>query len=527
MAKRGGRLRGLGRGMLFVAALSPHLRHPITHREAREVVRRRLDARANDFLALVQRGVFRNPRSPYVPLFRRARCTFADLVDLVSREGVEGALATLLAEGVFFTNAEIKGLSPVVRGALSFPLHLEQLRNPAWMAPHPVSGRRVPRYRAFFADLAVNATLTLHARGGTGWTTGVWFRSVRPSGLVWLLRHQGAGYGPDRWFVRLDPASHRDEAWLGTFVQLVSRWAGRPLPAAQPVPLADATPVVTWMRDALRAGRTPHLAVATSIAVEICEMARRLGVDLTGARFGVSSDPITETRLAAIRRSGAEAVPSYGAAETGLIASGCLDPAQPDDMHLYDDVHAVIQPGPAGAAGIPARGLLFSSLRGSTPYVLLNVSLGDQATLVARACGCALEAIGWRTHLHSVRSFEKMKVGGTIVLVEPIVRLLEQTLPERFGGGATDYQLVEDDDVVDGTPRLRLVIHPRVGRVPDEAVGEVFVTAVRAAGVPVDRLWRDRRWLVVERRPPYETGHGKIYHVHRPGEHVPGMIGEA
>jgi hypothetical protein len=508
--------------MLFLAALSTHLRHPITQPQAREVVRRRLEERAADFLALVQRGVFRHPRSPYVPLFRRAGCTFGDLADLVARQGVEGALARLLAEGVFLTNAEIKGLRPVTRGALSFPLHLEQLRNPAWMAPHPVSGRRVPRYRAFFGDLAVNATLALHARGGTGWAMGVWFRSVRPSGLVWLLRHQGAGYGPDRWFVRLDPSSHGDEARLATFVRLLSRWAGRPLPSPQPVQLADVTPVVTWMRDALRAGRTPHLAVATSIAVEVCETARRLGVDLTGAQFGVSSDPITETRLSAIRRSGAAAVPSYGATEAGLMAYGCLDPARPDDMHLYDDVHAVIQPGVAGAAaGIPANGLLFSSLRMSTPYVLLNVSLGDQAALEPRACGCALEAVGWRTHVHTVRSFEQMKVGGTIVLVEPIVRLLEQTLPERFGGGATDYQLVEDDDVmVDGTPRLRLLIHPRVGPVPDQAIGEILVTAVRAAGVPVDRLWRDRRWLVVERRPPYETAHGKIYHVHRPGEHA-------
>jgi hypothetical protein len=59
-----------------------------------------------------------------------------------------------------------------------------------------------------------------------------------------------------------------------------------------------------------------------------------------------------------------------------------------------------------------------------------------------------------------------------------------------------------------------------VGPVPDQAIGEILVTAVRAAGVPVDRLWRDRRWVVVERRPPYETAHGKIYHVHRPGEHA-------
>jgi hypothetical protein len=342
---------------------------------------------------------------------------------------------------------------------------------------------------------------------------------VRPSSVVWLLRHQGVGYGPARWFVRVDPSSARDELRLATLVRLLGRWAGRPLPSVQRVPLADASPIVTWMAAVLREGRTPHLAVATSIAVEICQTAERLGVDIAGARFGVSSDPITETRLSAIRSRGADAVPSYGAAEAGVMAYGCLNPARPDDMHLYDDVHAVIRPAAAGAgAGLPANGLLMSALRPSTPYILLNVSIGDQAELESRACGCPLEAVGWRTHVHTVRSFEKMKIGGTIVFVEAIVRLLEETLPRTFGGGSTDYQLVEDGvAIVDGTPGLRLLVHPRVGPIPDGAVAEALVAAVRAAGVPVDRLWRDRRWLVIERRPPYESHHGTLYHVHRPG----------
>jgi hypothetical protein len=447
-------------------------------------------------------------------LLRHAGCELGDLIGLVRREGVEDALGRLYAAGVFLTSAETKGLRPVTRGTTSFPLDLEQLRNPGWTALHPASQRRVLRHRAIFADLAVNATLALEARGGAGWLLGQWFMSV-----VWLLRYQGSGYTLARWFVRHDPeaAPPRQEERLAMLSRLVSVCARRPFPRPEFVPLADAAPIVTWMRETLRAGRTPHLAAATSSAVEVCETARRLSVDLAGAEFGVSSDPLTAARLSAIRRSGARAVPSYGANEAGLMAYGCLRPAWPDDMHVYDDVHAMIQPGAAGAtAGLPAGALLVSSLRASTPYVLLNVSLGDEAVLERRACGCALEAVGWSTHVHTVRSFEKMKLGGTGLFVETIVRLLEDTLPARFGGGATDYQLVEDEGViVDGTQRLRLLIHPRVGAVPVDAVAEAFLAMVRAAGLPIERLWRDPRWLVIERRPPYESTHGKIYHVHR------------
>lgn len=96
-----------------------------------------------------------------------------------------------------------------------------------------------------------------------------------------------------------------------------------------------------------------------------------------------------------------------------------------------------------------------------------------------------------------------------LVVVEDLVRLLEQTLPRTFGGGATDDQLVEHEAViVKGTPRVRSV--------PREAVAAAFQTALRDTGHPIDRLWHDVRWLDIERWPPYETDHRKIDPVHRP-----------
>ncbi len=513
------------RGARFFAALGPHLRRPVTVERARAILRQRLEQREVDFLALARHAVYGHPASPYRPLLRRAGCEYGDLERLVRQRGLEGALAVLHRSGVYLNVGELKGRSPATRGEVAVPADLERLRNPASRmdepAPAGAPACRVSLYRAMFADLAVNATLALDARGGTHWAHGVWFVSqLSPSGaILWLLRHRGPGYRPDRWFMRVDPRTLPKplERWVPVVARWVSQAAGAPLPRAEFVPVDEPSPILAWIHETRRNGRTPHLATLTTAAVDLCHTAERLGTDLSGVQFGVSSEPVTAARLAAIRRVGAEALPSYGAREAGLMAYGCLSPSKPDDMHLYDDVYAVIQPGHAGVeAGLPAEALFVTSLRASSPYILLNVSLGDRGVIERRACGCPLEAIGWTTHVHTVRSFEKLRISGALVLTDDLMRLLEEVLPARFGGGPTDYQLVEDDaEVAGGKPRLRLLIHPRVGSVGPQAVADAFRAAVSAAGISVGHLWGDMRWLMVERRPPYLSDHGKLPVIHR------------
>ncbi len=69
----------------------------------------------------------------------------------------------------------------------------------------------------------------------------------------------------------------------------------------------------------------------------------------------------------------------------------------------------------------------------------------------------------------------------------------------------------------DCQPRLRLLVHPRVGPVDSEEVARTFLLAIdsgsggqRVASV----VWRDGRFLQVERRNPLATGSGKILHLH-------------
>ena len=518
--------RDLAAGARFAWGVARFLRAPLGAADARAALRRRLAERDATFVDVVRRGVYANPRSPYARLLAHAGCEIGDLERLVRERGVEGTLHHLYRAGVYLTVDEFKARRPVERGSLSFTVDPADLRVPG-MAVHlstHSSGSRgagtvVPIDFATIRDRVVNTCLVLETRGGGEWPKAIW---GSPGGsVVTAVRFSGTGRPLARWFLQVDPKApglHRNYRRSILALRAGSLAAGRPLPWPEYVPLDDPLPVARWMVAERAAGRTPHLCWAyPSSGVRLCEAALAAGLDLAGAEMTLLGEPITAARLAAIARAGARAVPAYGSGEAGLIANGCLAPAAPDDVHVYRDLQAFIQPGPGAAtAGLPPRALLISSLRPTAALVLLNVSMGDQAELDERACGCPLAELGWTTHLSGIRSYEKLTAGGMTFLDTDIIRVLEDVLPARFGGGPTDYQLVEEEDAA-GRPRVRLLVHPGVGPLDAGTVADVFLTAI-GGGSGVERVmeleWRQARLLEVERRVPRAAPSGKIAHLH-------------
>ena len=136
--------------------------------------------------------------------------------------------------------------------------------------------------------------------------------------------------------------------------------------------------------------------------------------------------------------------------------------------------------------------------------------------MLKRACGCALQTLGWDTHLHTIRSYEKLTGGGMTFFDTDVIRVLEEVLPARFGGVPTDYQLLEEE-ADNGRPRLRLLVHPRLGPLNADAITECFLTAIGSTSMVeqmMSSLWRDAKVLYVDRRIPQSTGAGKILHLH-------------
>jgi hypothetical protein len=510
----------------FARDLPRFLRHPVTLEEARATLARRRARRADDFLDLVRRAVYAQPGSPYRALLRCARCELGDLERLVRQDGVEAALGVLARSGVYLTTAEFKGRRPLVRGGETLAWTPEGLRNPGstvhFRGATSGSGGRpatIPVDLAHVRDWSVDYRLMFEALGPGRWRHARW-ALPGGDGIAFGLMYARQGSPLVRWFTPVDPAQagvHPRYRWASRLLAWESRLVGVPVPYPEPVSVETPEPILRWMVQTLRAGDTPHLAAYVSPAVRLCEAAERAGLDLRGAYLRLLGEPITAARIATMRRTGIETVPDYGTVEVGLIGSGCANPEAPDEVHLYDDLHAVIQAETAAAdVGLPPATLLFSSLRATAPLVLLNTSVGDQAWLTRRACGCYLEQLGWLTHLHTIRSFEKLTAGGMTVLDEDVIRILEELLPARFGGVATDYQLVEDQAAPGGS-RLRLVVHPRVGAVDAAAVTQLFLD-ILGAGSPAARLmglvWSEQGVLVVERRPPFTKGPGKVLHLH-------------
>jgi hypothetical protein len=521
-------LEDLRTGLRFFRDLPGFLRRPLDVDMARAILVGRLRERERDFLALARTAIYDQPTSPYRVLLARAGCEHGDLRRLVAQEGIEGALGRLAREGVYLTVDELKGRTPVVRGTTTLALDPARLWNPL-VRTHAVarsSGSRgrstpVPVDLRFVRDLGVDICLTTAARGGLGWRHASW-TIPGSAAIAAALSYSAFGAHWVRWFSQVDPAApvlHARYRWSTRVMRWGGRLAGVSLPVPRYVSLEDPRPIVDWLTATLAAGEVPHLLTFPSSAIRVCAAAARAGRDLQGVQLMLGGEPITPARLAVIHGAGATVTTGYGTAETGPCGVGdaCLAPAAADEVHVFHDLHALIQSDASWpGAPLPAGTLLASSLRPSAPVVLLNASLGDQALLSRRACGCPLQQLGWSTHLHSIRSHEKLTSAGMAFLDGDVVRVLEEALPARFGGIPTDYQLVEDEGE-DGRPRLRLLVHPSLGPLDPKLVADAFLDGI-GPGSGVERLmglvWREAGVVEVERRPPYATSSGKLLHVH-------------
>jgi hypothetical protein len=114
----------------FVVRLPSFLRRPLTVDAARAILRGRLERRETDFLTLARRVIYDQRESPHRELLRLAGCEYGDLVQLVTRDGVEGALRVLYRRGVYLTVEEFKGHRPTVRGGTSLVIDPDRCRNP-------------------------------------------------------------------------------------------------------------------------------------------------------------------------------------------------------------------------------------------------------------------------------------------------------------------------------------------------------------------------------------------------------------
>jgi hypothetical protein len=515
----------LATSLRFVTGLQEFLRTALSAEECRRMVQDRLRQRAESFLRVVERAVLRNPRSPYLPLFRRAGVSYEGLARWVEAEGVEGALGRLFDAGVSVALDEFKGRAPIRRDGLELPTRARDFDNPLVTRHFDLQtggsrGRRTLLHIDFdyIAHEAADDRQYLESFGLLDRPMAIW-RPVPPgtAGIKGVLRRAKLGLRADRWFSQTRLSLSPGELGYGALTYLAissGRLRRRPVPHPEFVPLTEARRVAEWLAEQVAAGTPALLDTIASSGVRVARAALEHGLDVSGTFFRLGGEPLTGAKAHWIRRAGGRPVCHYAFSEIGRLGLACASPAAIDDVHLLTDKIALLQ-RQRPTAGVDLPAFYLTSLHPSSPKVAINVESGDYGVLVERDCSCPLTALGFRQHVHSIRSYEKLTTEGMHFLGADLLGLLEETLPARFGGGPTDYQLVEEEE--DGMTRLSLVVSPRVGQIEDtQLVASVLETL--AGSAPGARMmagaWRSAGTLRVVRREPYATGAAKIQTLH-------------
>ena len=87
---------------------------------AKKILQDRIIHREENFLNLIEKGVFNYSESPYLKLLSIRKINFPDIKKWVGKDGIENTLSKLLSDGVYFTVDEFKGKSTVNRNGLKF-----------------------------------------------------------------------------------------------------------------------------------------------------------------------------------------------------------------------------------------------------------------------------------------------------------------------------------------------------------------------------------------------------------------------
>ena len=506
----------------MAAALARVVLRPVSYEETVAMVRRRMAARDQRFLALAALHIYGYPQSPYLQLLGHAGCEYGDLETLVRQRGLEPTLESLRRAGVYLSYEEFKGKVPVVRNGRTFHFSEQDFANPFLRAGVETRtggtrsrGSPVSVGLQFVAEsMSLNFHLALAALNLLGQPAVLWSPGVSLLGGSLAFAH--IGNPPVRWFAMHDPndpslgpRSRR----LPRLTALLARGRGIRLPPPEFTPVDTPEPVLAELLSLRDRRGGCFIFTSPSAAVRLAALADRWGATLRGVTFLAGMEPLTPGKAADVQRAGARVGSVYGFTEGGVAGIPCGGAQAPDDMHLaMQDFVLIPHRRPFGEIE-ELNAFMLTSLAAMPPKVMLNVEIDDFGEVTTRRCGCPLDALGLHQHLTSVRSFTKLTGEGSTILGTDCVRILEEVLPREFGGRSIDYQLLEVEDEQRLT-RLLLLVSPDVGPVDERRVLERFIAEVRARTSQGMRMWRQAETIRVVRREPVATPRGKILPFH-------------
>ena len=248
---------------------------PITDPEA--VIRETLSRREENFLNLVRRGIFENPKSPYGQLFRLADCTFEDLRDSVRKTGLEKALQILREAGIYLTHEEVKG-KPIQRHGKTIPNDIAATKNPgssggmeSVSSGSRSSGTATPTSNEYRIYRECYERLAYQELGAKDRVVG-FLRPILPSpnALTSMVGLARSGQPAERWFtVGKSFRTNGPYALATRLLVAEARLLGCHVPFPTFLDKDDFRPVARWVAENVRRGSRPCCAAA-SVGPHVC-----------------------------------------------------------------------------------------------------------------------------------------------------------------------------------------------------------------------------------------------------------------
>lgn len=525
----------------FVFGLRKYFKNRITPQEAieraRKTLRERVSHRQENFLRLLEQGVFNYAKSPYKPLLKNRKIGLEDIKKWVGNEGIEQTLVKLQADGVYFTVDEFKGKTQVNRDGLNFEVNEKSFDNPFVSEAYEVrsgatrsAGTRIRIDFDYLVQRSLYDAFILNLHEALTSPIANWF-PVFPGapGINSSLRFARIGNPPRRWFSQVEKSKLKvnwEKRWGVSYIFFMSHLMGVPLAKPEYVSLNNAQDIARWAASMLEEHSNCVIYTFASSAVRVCIAAKEAGLNIKGTRFLVTGEPLTPQKKKEIEETGAMAVPIYGISEAGVIAAGCPQPyPDSDTCHSLMDTTAIISHRLRPShSDVEVDSFLFTSLLYESPKILLNVGMGDHGKVWDEPCSCEFGKLGFNAHVSRIRSYEKLTGEGVTFVDTDFIHIIEKELPQRYGGQSTDYQLVEEEDAR-GLTRLRLLISPRVGQVDEQALAETFIQLLKKGENSPEswsqsgsEIWAQARTLRVRREFPIPTRSGKIlpFHIVKP-----------
>ncbi|MEO7651469.1 MAG: hypothetical protein ABIZ80_13470, partial [Bryobacteraceae bacterium] len=277
----------------------------------------------------------------------------------------------------------------------------------------------------------------------------------------------------------------------------------------------DFSPVAEWVAARKREGTSCTVEGFVSAAARIAAAARDKKLDISGTLFLTTGEALTAAKRALIESTGAEAFSYYHIHEIGPIGQGCRKMTEGNSVHFFKDALAAITyRRTAPLSGVDVNSILFTQLLPIGPRVLINAEMDDGGVIEPFQCDCTYAAAGFHLRIRDIASYGKMTGQGITLVGTDLIRILEESLPVRFGGAAGDYQLVEADEG-SGT-KILLHMSPRTKQSKSWEVREYFLAEVRKlyGGSLAVRVWNHSEGVEVVRAEPYRTPAGKVLPLH-------------